>query len=166
MTRTRKWIFVAQEAARLAELGLTPRVIAKRLGVAKSTITRWIAAGKVPKPATSRPRRDRKTTRSVTRLTPNGWASRVRADYSLDATDEQLVTLGVAALTSAHDRKTPLRVRLTAMGRFQAIVKQLALVTRQPPEEEPIAPAPPPSVPAAEAPRQPREDPRAKLLVN
>lgn len=51
----------------------------------------------------------------------------VRTNYALDATDEELVTLGTAALRIAHDPRETAPVRLNAMGRFLAIAKQLDL---------------------------------------
>lgn len=122
MKRTRKWAFVEQEATRLAGLGLASREIAQRLGVAKSTVTRWIAAGKltrrapVPLPSGAQ--------------SPAAWAASVRSDYALDASDSQLVTLAQRALELALDPTVAPPVQLNAAGRFQALVRQLALVTR------------------------------------
>jgi excisionase family DNA binding protein len=168
MKRTRKWTFVAQEATRLAELGLTPREIAKRLDLAKSTVIRWIRAGKLPKTAPSKLGPPGETPGSDAGQTAANWATRVRRDYALDATDEQLVQLAELALTTARDPAISVRVRLSAMTRFQAIVKQLALVTRQKKDALPPAPPEPPKDPPKPlaAPRPRREDPRATLLVN
>jgi hypothetical protein len=55
----------------------------------------------------------------------------VRAQYALDASDEELVILGERALTIAHDATQSPMAQLAAMGRFQAVVKQLALIARQ-----------------------------------
>ena len=96
---------------------------------------------------------------------PQQWAATVRAEYALDATDEQLVTLAESALRTARAPQTPARLRLTAMGRFQAIVKQLALVIRRGETIVPPAPSPtPPEPPAAPPARAARRDPRATLL--
>jgi len=163
MKRTRKWIFVAQEAQRLLALGLTPRAIAKRLSVSKSTVTRWIAAGKVRKPPTSRPGPAGDRSGSVAHSAEE-WAASVRRDYALDATDEQLVELATAALARARHPRTPARMQLTAMGRFQALVKQLALVTRHDEAIVAAPPAPTPPTPVQTS-RQSRTDPRT-ILVN
>lgn len=120
--RTRKWSYVEQEAKRLAALGLSPREIARRLEVNKSTVTRWIAAGKLEVRT--------RLTLTGTGQNPAQWAATVRKDYALDATDEQLVTLAESALALALDPSTAPHVRMTAAGRFQAIVRQLALVAR------------------------------------
>jgi len=134
--RTRKWSFVAQEAARLAGLGLSPLEIAKRLDVNKSTVTRWMAAGKLTKVArTSPPKPGR-------RQKPVEWAAAVRKGYDLDATDEQLVTLAADALEMSKKATVPPQVRLAAAGRFQALVRQLALVARRADKVPTDAPAP------------------------
>lgn len=168
MKRTRKWAYVAQEAERLARLGLTPREIAERLGLNKSTVTRWIAAGKLPKRPESAPREVavplpiEPAPPVLPNEPPERWAVLVRRTYALNATDDQLVTLAAAALTLARDPLTPSKVQLAAMARFQAIVKQLALLPPRELEATPPAPAPP--APAPE-PRPARTDPRGTLLA-
>lgn len=153
MKRTRKWAFVEQEATRLAGLGLAPREIARRLGVAKSTVTRWIASGKLA-------RRD-PVPQPTAQQSPGEWAASVRHDYALDATDAQLVTLAQRALELSLDPTVALPVQLHAAGRFQAIVRQLALVTRlgEATTSAPPAPVRPP------VPRTDRADPRTLLMV-
>lgn len=128
MKRTRKWAFVAQEAKRLADLGLAPLDIATRLNVKRSTVQRWMAAGKL-----NDTRRDARagrtpTTNIVTK--PSEWAAAVRRDYALDATDDQLVTLAEAALGKALDALQSVSTQLQAMRTFQGLVKQLSLVAR------------------------------------
>ncbi len=159
MRRTRKWAFVAQEAARLAGLGLSPKDIATRLDVNKSTVTRWMATGKLckskhesPPPA---PRRQK----------PIEWAAAVRKGYDLDATDEQLVTLAEAALTVSRDLTVPPQIRLTAAGRFQALVRQLSLVARRADKKTPGETAPPAAEESKKNPpvRRPTGDPRRFL---
>jgi transcriptional regulator with XRE-family HTH domain len=156
MKRTRKWTFVAQEATRLTELGLSPREIAQRLGLSKSTVTRWIAAGKLIKPAVTAQEQPWDLLGSQTAVE---WAAIVRKDYALDATDDQLVSLAEAALTAARDPQTDVRLALVAMGRFQAIVKQLALVPRLVVEEPDAAAEPAPVEPPAS-----RIDPRVQMM--
>lgn len=129
MKRTRKWTFVAQEAQRLAGLGLSPVEIATRLDVRRETVQRWMAAGKLPDT-----RRGARAARAATvtgkAATPAAWAKAVRAAFALDATDEQIVGLAESALLLARDPAAATAERLSAMGRFQALVKQLALVAR------------------------------------
>jgi hypothetical protein len=146
--RTRKWSFVAQEAKRLAELGISPKEIADHIGVNKSTVTRWIASGKLPAPA-------RKTTAAADLAvsarapkSPAEWAKAVRAEYDLDETDDQLVALAEEALQVSLNSHVSPSVRLSAAGRFQALVRQLSLVTRsqdanQPADGAPALPEPP-----------------------
>lgn len=129
MNRSRKWIFVAQEAQRLADLRLSSPEIAKRLGVERQTVTRWIASGKLRHPGRTHGSKPGVVSASVDQ-TAGQWASVIRQTYDLDATDEQLVTLAEAALLVARDPNTMAQLRLQAMGRYQAIVKQLALVAR------------------------------------
>jgi hypothetical protein len=167
MKRTRKWSYVEQDAIRLAGLGLSPLEIAKRLGVNKSTVTRWIASGKLGKKASRRAAQTKVLTLATTGgKSPAAWVSAVRKDYQLDATDGQLVDLAKAALTMAQDRKLKPRERLSAMAEFRANVKQLALVARGAESASPQGEAPP--APVAEAPRpQPvqRADPRKILMA-
>jgi hypothetical protein len=47
LRKTRKWGYVEQEARRLADLGMKPLDIAKRLGLNRSTVQRWMHAGKL-----------------------------------------------------------------------------------------------------------------------
>jgi len=175
MRRTRKWGFVAQEAARLAALGLSPLDISKRLEVNKSTVTRWMATGKLKRTrgqAAIPPTVDAPIGR-----TPSEWSKSVRAEYSLDHTDDQLVTLAETALELSLNNTVAPHVRMNAAGRFQALVRQLALVARGGESEEhpPSSSAPPPvqavsSTPALRksSPRPPRRggaDPRQHLMA-
>lgn len=164
--RTRKWEFVKQEATRLAALGLTAAEIGRRLDINKSTVTRWFHAGKLakgdapaPEPVSARPRQS-----------PEEWAAAVRADYDLDATDDQLVTIGEQALALSLNAGVSAQVRMTAAGRFQAIVRQLALVARrateQPPATEASAPAADTTPKKNPAVRRPAGDPRLLLVAS
>jgi len=129
MKRTRKWAFVAQEAGRLADLGLAPTDIARRLDVEVSTVTRWMKAGKL---RDTRKAAKAGLTPSVNVSTkPSDWASTVRKQYALDATDDQLVTLAEAALGKALDAEQPVSVQLQAMQAFRGLVKDLSLVAKQ-----------------------------------
>ncbi len=96
---------------------------ARQLGVDRSTIHRWIVAGKAPKPGG----RSTPLTAAGSRQAPETWARAVRRAYQLDVTEQALVDLATRALTLARDEKTTPAARLAAMGRFQALVKQLNL---------------------------------------
>lgn len=157
MRRTRKWSFVAQEATRLADLGLSPADIAARLEVGRNTVQRWMAAGKLAD--TRRGARPPQTNQPKSAVE---WAAAVRADYALDATDEELVTIGATALRKVHDPLESSQVQLNAMGRFIAIVKQLALVARK--SEAVPVPAEEPKPPELVM-RRPGADPRKFLMA-
>lgn len=163
--RTRKWEFVKQEAIRLAGLGVAPVDIAKKTDVRRSTVQRWMAAGKL---ADTRQGARAARPPKVTKLTkPSEWSATVRKDYQLDATDDQLVTLAETALGLALDPLQSATTRTTAAGRFQSIVKQLALVTRVAEDEKPEAPV---AATAGLRPRRsltarPSGDPRKVLTV-
>lgn len=172
MKRTRKWSYVAQEATRLAGLGLSPREIGQRLGVNKTTVNRWISAGKL---TLVRPEKDvRPTSAQATaairaRQTPPQWAASVRGEFDLNVTDDQLVTLAETALTMSTDPTAPAHVRMNAAGRFQAIVRQLALDTRGAASQQPTGDTPPPEAPPERhrnpPVRRPSGDPRGILMA-
>jgi hypothetical protein len=169
MSRTRKWALVAQEAVRLAALDLSPFDIAKRLGVNKSTVTRWMASGKLTR-TQGRSRTEAASVGLNPGQTPSEWANAVRAEYQLDATDDQLVGLAELALELSLNKTVAPHVRMTAAGRFQALVRQLALVTRgneQQPGEPvvPAAPEPTKRTTAHRPPRRPGGDPRRGLMA-
>jgi hypothetical protein len=163
MRRTRKWDFVKQEAIRLAKLGIAPVDIAKKTGVRRSTVQRWMAAGKL-----TDTRQGARGGRApgVTRSTkPKDWAATVRREYQLDVTDEALVTSAEMALSMAIDPLQSTTTRLTAMGRFQSIVKQLALVAREGAADKPVAPpAPAEQARIQRVTKRPAVDPRRALM--
>ena len=118
---------------------------ARTIGVNRSTVFRWIQQGKVPAPGTRVRVKREVTTRghlpdnkgpfvptsdvetSLHLPDPKHWAAAVRAKYDLSATENTLVDLGVAALAIAEDKEQRPEVRLAAMGRYAALVKQLNL---------------------------------------
>jgi transposase-like protein len=142
--RTRKWAYVAQEAQRLASVGASPLEIATQLGLNKSTVTRWIKSGRLQRPEGGG------TLPSAGVKTPAEWAAAVREEFQLDATDDQLVSMAEEALTIARGT-AGVHARLAAMGRFQTLTRQLALVSRH----GQLAPAATPEPKAPERPRNP-----------
>lgn len=124
----------------MAALGLTALEIGRQIGVSKAAVNRWFAAGKLTKTT-----RSVKASGAVASPLPGEWAKAVRDTYSLDATDEQLVTCAQQALDVAYDMTETPTTRMNAMGRFQALVKQLALVPRsaEQPQQKPAEPEKP-----------------------
>src|SRR5688572_4081287 len=96
MKRTRKWAFMAQEAVRLAALGLSPYSISKRLGVSASTVSRWKHAGKLGEPA--KPSKLAKVPSDW-----RTWGEQMRAIAALNPLDEERVKAGEYALSVLHD---------------------------------------------------------------
>ena len=158
MRRTRKWAYVAQEARRLADLGLSAAEIGRRLEVNRSTVHRWMATGKLPDTKGSRlvgPAVEAASPGRRLGVRRPGRRRCARRMRSMPPTSSSW-TLATAALTVAKAAGEPATVRLQAAGRFQALVKQLALVARKPEAE--TAPAPSRRRPPV---RAPRADPRA-----
>lgn len=160
---------MAQEATRLAELGLSSREIAGRLNVTTATVNRWKQAGKLP--------RTRGTVGEGVPVgvvtpgqTPAEWAAAVRAEFDLNPTDGQLVTLGEAALAMSLNPTVTPQVRMNATGRFLAVAKQLALVARaaalKDAETSPVEPAEEPKKKfPARVERRTGADPRTILMA-
>lgn len=154
---------MAQEARRFADLGLKPLEIATRLGINKSTVTRWMAAGKLTRTTGVVSAKVTPPELLKPDVTPREWSEAVRREYDLNATDAQLVTLAEGALAVSLDLTVTPQVRMTASGRFQSLVRQLALVARGA-EKVPDVPN---TAPAAVAPRALRPvgaDPRVRLM--
>lgn len=126
MKRTRKWKFVEQEATRLIALGFSAADIAERLEVNKSSVTRWIASGKLKVP-------DKVVTMAppTVRLSPAEWAKSVRGEYALSPTDEALVTLAESALSLSRDMTATASVQLAAGREFRAYAKQLDVLPKR-----------------------------------
>lgn len=163
--RTRKWVYVEQEARRLTALGLAPKDIAARLHVNRSTVTRWLKAGKLKRGTESRAP---VTITPTSNTTPAQWAAAVRANYALDATDEQLVTMAESNLLLSRDAGATPSIRMQAGREFRATVKQLALVARASAEEAaaPVEPKKPERKgPLGVVRRRPAGDPRRALMA-
>lgn len=123
--RTRRWSQVQGEAKRLASIGCTPKEIADQIDVDKSTVTRWFAKGKLQRTGNVV---DMPQASAVKK--PAEWAKAIRDEYSLDETDDQLVTMAAAAAAIANDTAAKRSERLNAMRTFRSIVAHLRLVTR------------------------------------
>ena len=96
---------------------------------ARSTIHRWIAAGLVP----PLPRRRKAIVGSVPdSVAPTDWAAAIRAKYDLQPHEDVIVGLAEGALAIARDQAQRPTVRLAAMQRFTALLRDLNL----PPDEE------------------------------
>jgi hypothetical protein len=147
-------------------MGLSPKDIATRLGVNRSSVTRWMASGKLEstRDRTARPDGSLKPPPRPPK-TPSEWAADVRATYDLDATDDQLVTVAEGALTLSLDEKASPQVRLQSAGRFQSIVKQLALVARSAVAEPGPVPGKPDKPTFRVVRRRDSGDPRRALMA-
>lgn len=154
MQQTRKWTHVGPEARRLAARGLSPTAIGEALGVDRSTIQRWMAAGKIDDTRTSRTVDPASPLAAAAALPALAWAAAIRAAYTLDSTDEKLVALADLALAVAENPAEQSSIRLAAAGRFQSLTKQLSTRIRPTADEKPAPP-----VQAATV----RADPRAIL---
>lgn len=157
MKRTRKWEYVGQEATRRFRLGQSPAEISKAIGVDKSTVCKWIKAGKF----TERGESPKGQAPSRPVLPVSQWGEDIRSAYVLDVDDEELVKCGELFLTMRDDPLQPASVRLSAGREFRAVVKQLNLAARSSKEEQPAEPKPKPAEPL----RRTGTDPRAQLMA-
>lgn len=133
MNRTRKWEYVRQDVTRFVKLGMTPSQIEKKLDgkVTKSTINKWIAAGKLQRGAPVTKLTAAQFNRS--KKSASAWAKSVRSEYLLNETDDQLVTLAETALVMSKDPAAKNSEKLNAARLFQSIVDQLNFVARSAP---------------------------------
>lgn len=161
MKRTRKWAYAQQEAQRLAAIGLNANQISLRLEVNRSTVTRWMKAGKLPKTTTAP-----LTLHATADQSPDQWAASVRAEFDMDATDQQLLTHAKDALALARDAGNSVRERLAAGAEYRATLRQLNLPAKTAAAAADAAPAHAP----VEKPkprlvhRRPAEDPRKQFM--
>lgn len=138
-------MFLEQEARRLYALKLSERAIAKKLDVAKSTVTRWKKAGKLGAGPTAVRTKPVVLSPPDPRQSPAEWARSIRAEYKLDSTDEQLVTGAETMLSQSRDMTLTAAEQRRAFAEFRAIVRQLNLPGRHEPAAqvpEPVAPEP------------------------
>lgn len=129
---------------------------AKKLGVNRSTLHRWLQTGKVAKPEP----KQGPAAGATPDQSPDEWSKAVRELGELDATASTLVDLAVAALAMSRDVTNRPETRLSAMGRYQQIVKQLNL------DSSASAAGVKPQVPQARTmPRRTGTDPRNILMA-
>ena len=172
MAGTRRWSDVGQEALRLLKLRMSEREIAAHLGVAKSTVTRWKKAGKLPNLVVDNTT-DSSSAPVSERQSPAEWAKAMRAEFKLDPSDDQLVSLGERALMIANDPHAKRSEQLNAARTFVSIDGKLKLVIRnmraaealqaQPAAAAVNAPAPVPKKPRLV--RRPTTDPRLAVIT-
>lgn len=172
MAGTRRWSDVGQEALRLTKLGMSKREIAAHLKVSVSTVGEWRKAGKLPKLVVDNTSADAAPVSA--RQSPAEWAAAMRAEFRLDPSDDQLVSLGERALTIANDPNAKRSEQLNAMGRFAMIDGKLKLVIRnmraaEAMAQQPVAqavngPMPVPAPKRSRAPRRSGADPRLAVI--
>lgn len=131
---------------------------AKKLGIDRSTLYRWIKSGAVSEPDPKRGAPETPETVPAGQ-SPEEWAATIRSEHRLSRTDLQLLELAVIALTAGRDMSLKSKDRMTAIGRFQLVVRQLNL----PESEEKPAEAGRPSRQVVK-PVAHREDPRVAFL--
>ena len=104
---------------------------ARKLGVHRASVTRWVKAGRVTLPASSRPtdpgRTPRQPSSDAAPIDPSAWGDRIRELYDLTITEAQLLALAIEAARMCYDRTLSPATRLTAMSRYQALVRDLNL---------------------------------------
>ena len=66
---------------------------------------------------------------------PDSWARWVRRRYELDPSEDALLSLAVDALQLSRDDSQHARIRLSAAGRFQSLLRQLGLEAAEEEEE-------------------------------
>lgn len=156
--RTHKFGALGDVAAVVAESKSLTHA-ARKLGINRSTLHRWIESGKVKVPDKTRARAGAE--QPPEDLAPEHWAEWVRKNFELSATDLQLVDLARIALVQARDEQGQPNVRLNAMGRFQNIVKQLNLDDEGSRQATEVSRNPTPEVPR----RTGTHDPRTLLMA-
>jgi hypothetical protein len=122
------WRFraLSGDVARVMATSTSLGAAATALGVDKSTVFRWVKAGKVPAPGARRRRRAAPAADTGGGpQSPAAWATWARQTFVLSGTEAALLDLAVDALTLARDPAQKPEVRLNAAGRFQQLVRQL-----------------------------------------
>lgn len=110
---------------------------ARRLGVNRSTLTRWLQSGKVKRPQP----KEGVAAGATAGQSPDEWAQRVRELGEMDPTRSTLLDLAVEALRMSRDVECRPETRLSAMGRYQQLVRQLNIDAGQTIPKPTTAPA-------------------------
>ncbi len=116
---------------RLIKCGRNPRYCSEACRREMNNRRRRLKRGSVPqtgRPAKTTPKKPaaRAKDRASAAWSPDAWASWVRARYELDATEDVLLSLALDALKLSRD-ESDARVRISAAGRFQSLLRQLGL---------------------------------------
>lgn len=154
MKRTHKFQSLG-DVQKVLDAAGTIALAAKQLGVQRSSLYRWIKVGKLTAPAGTQAG---EITPPGAEQTPEAWAAAVRETAMLDGTGLALLMLAEKALTMSQVEEDP-KTRLSAMARFQQLVKQLSLRVAVPAAVEPS------KMRATSAMRPHRADPRAMLMA-
>jgi len=158
MRRTRKFSALG-DVQTVVNRAPTLDAAAKQLGVNRSTLTRWMQQGKVKRPGSAPA-----VVAPEIPATAEGWKDGVLKGHALSQTERTLVNVADEALRLALNPETPAFTRLSAMGRFAAIVRQLNLEAKRLDAVGPVRMASPPAV-ANARPRRVAGDPRAVLMA-
>jgi hypothetical protein len=125
---TWKFRSLSGNAAVVMATSPTVTAAAKRLGVDRVTVHRWIKAGRIAAPSGRKrgpaPSGDVPTSLELPQ-SPEEWARWARETFVLTGTELALVALAELALTIAWDKTQKSEVRLSAAGRYQRLVQQL-----------------------------------------
>jgi hypothetical protein len=121
--QTHKLASLAGDAAAVIARSPSLAEAARRLGVNRSTVHRWIASGKMLRPEKSR---RQPAASAIPRQSPGSWGEWARQTFDLSVCEQALVELGEQALMLAQDQAETPAVRLSAIGRFQQLTRQLA----------------------------------------
>jgi hypothetical protein len=103
----------------------TVAAAAKALGVSRDSMHRWIREGRAPRPGGGVKASVLALATTSRRRSPAAWTRAVRQRYELTVTEEALVDMAAEAMRLAQDQKVGPEVRLRAVARFQAVIRQL-----------------------------------------
>jgi hypothetical protein len=128
MPEPRKLDRMQREAAAAVAEARTLGEAARRLGVNRSTVSRWVKAGKLTRPGREpRPDATVPATPPVSGAEAGAFEAWARARYVLSRTEQELVRLADAALVLAHGPAETTAGRLAAMREFRNLVTALNL---------------------------------------
>ncbi|HEY0875203.1 MAG TPA: MerR family DNA-binding transcriptional regulator [Vicinamibacterales bacterium] len=125
--RTHKLRALRADARQILASSRSIAEASRRLGVNRSTVHRWIEAGKLPRPAGSAKTPTRAG--SVPASDGASFAAWARDTFELTRAEHELVGLAQQALDLAHDPTATAATRLQAMAQFRACLRDLRLPT-------------------------------------